>query len=75
MTKSFSLYAIALTALLILPINANAGGSDNFLLSVYTCSEFTSGKDKAGDNCVETNEEKLDVMRSIDDDGGDGGDD
>ncbi len=71
MTKSFSLYAIALTALLILPINANAGGSDNFLLSTYACSDFTMGKDKAGDNCVETDEEKLDVMRSIDDSGGD----
>ena len=72
MTKSFSLYAIALTALLILPINANAGGSDQFLLSTYMCSDFTMGKEKAGDNCVETDEEKLDVMRSIDDD--DGGD-
>ncbi len=122
MLRIFSLYAIALAALLVVPMNAKAAGSDNFRLSTYACSDVywgddyaspteaypadeiddddsvlsqtagirrdaaaprqiagvrpdlparKAGRKKTGDNCVATDEQKLEVIDSMRDDGDD----
>ena len=73
MFRPFRLFAIALAVVLSLAtsMNAKAGGSDAWLLSLYTCSDVYWGSVKVGDNCVSTEEEKLDVMDSLRDDGDD----
>ena len=71
MTRTFWLYSAALTVFLAVPMNAEAGGSEKFQLSTYTCSDVYWGGKKAGDNCVATDEEKLEVLDSMGDDGDD----
>ena len=71
MLRIISLSAIALAALLVVPINATAGGSEAFRLSTYTCSDVYWGETKVGDNCVAKDEEKLEVMDTYDNDDND----
>ncbi|MCZ6449104.1 MAG: hypothetical protein O6831_12810 [Alphaproteobacteria bacterium] len=60
MVRIFMLSAIA-AVLMAVPAKA---GSPDFTLSLYTCSDVYLGGEKVGDNCLETDEEKLADMES-----------
>ena len=68
MLRTFWLYAIALAVFIAAPMQLKAAGHNDFVLSTYACSDVYWGGVKVGDNCVATDEEKMEVLNSIRDD-------
>ncbi len=71
MVRIFMLSAVA-AFLMAIPAKA---GSPDFTISLYICSDVYVGGEKVGDNCLKTDEEKLEDMESMDEDPEDNGDD
>ncbi|MCZ6608440.1 MAG: hypothetical protein O7A66_00365 [Alphaproteobacteria bacterium] len=78
MLRTFSLYAITLAALLVVPVNAKAtGGSDQFLLTLANESDsrtcYVGGKRLKAGECVikETEQAMIDLMRTDDEESDD----
>ena len=53
-----------LIAALVWAATAKAGSPD-FTLSLYACSDTYAGGEKMSDNCLKTDEEKLEDMESM----------
>ena len=67
---AFALILMAITLGTAFTAKPGSAGSPDFDLSLYMCSDTGGG----GTNCLETDEEKLDWVESIEDGGGDGDD-